>query len=156
MKRYSFVAGLALAVLAILGLAGPAPAGDQVPFKGNLSGSVTRDNTPPPIHANVAATGTATQLGLFFLEIPHTVTPPTAHGFYHFTAANGDTLTAEFDGISNLVAPGILHIVETATIKGGTGRFAGASGSFTAERWYDMLAGTTVGSFEGTISSTGN
>jgi hypothetical protein len=83
------------------------------------------------------------------------VTPPTASGFYYFVAANGDTLTAEFDGVSTPVAPGFLYIVETATITGGTGRFAGATGSFTVERLYDTLAGTTVGSFEGTISSPG-
>ena len=37
----------------------------------------------------------------------------------------------------------------------GTGRFAGATGSFLAERLYDTVDGTTTGSFEGTISSTG-
>jgi hypothetical protein len=46
----------------------------------------------------------------------------------------------------------VLYIEETATITGGTGRFAGATGSFTAERLYDMVAGTTIGSFEGTIA----
>jgi hypothetical protein len=41
---------------------------------------------------------------------------------------------------------------DTATIKGGTGRFAGATGGFIAERVVDTAAGTTTGSFEGTIS----
>jgi hypothetical protein len=36
MKRHSSTASLALAVLAILGLAGPSAAGEQVPFKGSL------------------------------------------------------------------------------------------------------------------------
>jgi hypothetical protein len=116
---------------------------------------VTRSDPPPPIHVNVIATGTATQLGLFSLEIPHVVTPPNGHGFYDFVAANGDTLTAEFNGVSALVAPGLLYIVETATITGGTGRFAGATGSFVCERLYDIAAGTTIGSFEGTISRPG-
>ena len=44
---------------------------------------------------------------------------------------------------------------QTATITGGTGRFEGATGSFTAERLYDTVAGTTTGSFQGTISSPG-
>ena len=51
--------------------------------------------------------------------------------------------------------PGVLYIVETATITGGTGRFADATGSFTIERYYDTAAGTTTGSFEGTISPPG-
>jgi hypothetical protein len=74
-------------------------------------------------------------------------------GSYEFTAANGDTVYAEFTGIATPTAvPGVLYIEETATITGGTGRFAGATGSFTAERLYDMVAGTTIGSFEGTIA----
>ena len=48
--------------------------------------------------------------------------------------------------------PGFLVIVETATITGGTGRFAGATGSFVVERLYDIVGGTTIGSFDGTIS----
>ena len=49
----------------------------------------------------------------------------------------------------------MLEIVEDATITGGTGRFAGATGSFTCERLYDTIEGTTTGSFEGTISTVG-
>ena len=81
----------------------------------------------------------------------------TAIGTYEFTAANGDMLFAEFTGHATPTAtPGVLYIEETATITGGTGRFAGATGSFTTERWYDTIAGTTFGSFEGTISSPGS
>jgi hypothetical protein len=53
---------------------------------------------------------------------------------YEFTAANGDTLRAGFTGQASLTAPGVLTSVDTATISGGTGRFASASGNFTAER----------------------
>jgi hypothetical protein len=44
------------------------------------------------------------------------------------TAANGDTLTADFTGEAQ-VGP-IISILEHATITGGTGRFAGAAGNF--------------------------
>jgi hypothetical protein len=50
---------------------------------------------------------------------------------------------------------GVISITETATITGGTGRFEGATGSFTSERSYDTLLGTSTGSFKGTISSPG-
>jgi hypothetical protein len=155
MNRYSSAASLVLAVVSVLGLARPVAAGEQVPFKGSLEGTVTRSLPPPPISVLVEAEGTATQLGLFTLEIPHVVTPPIGSGFYDFVAANGDTLTAEFNGVSAPVAPGFLYIVETATITGGTGRFAGATGSFVCERLYDIAAGTTIGYFEGTISRPG-
>jgi hypothetical protein len=158
MKRHSSAAILVLAVLAVLGLAGPAAAGEQVPFKGSLDGVVTITPDQPFLSVLVDATGNATQLGHFTLAIPHTANPTngTATGSYEFTAANGDTLSADFTGQATPTAtPGVLYIEETATITGGTGRFRGATGSFTVERWFDTVAGTTIGSFDGTISSPG-
>ena len=79
-------------------------------------------------------------------------TPATAVGTFEFTAANGDTLRASFTGLGTPTAtPGIASIVETATITGGTGRFAGATGSFIVERIVDLINLQTTGSFEGTI-----
>jgi hypothetical protein len=130
--------------------------GEQVPFKGRLEGVVTVTPVDPPIFSVlVNGTGNATQLGEFTVAIPHLVNRATrtATGSYHFVAANGDTLSADFSGQSTpTVTPGVLSIVETATITGGTGRFAGATGGFTCERLFDAVAGTTVGSFNGTIS----
>ena len=160
MKRFSSVAGLALAVVSVLGLAAPVAAGELVPFQGRLEGDVTRtpvDETH--VLVDIEAEGTATQLGHFTLEVPHLVntTTRTATGYYVFTAANGDTLTAEFRGRAGPSGiPGVVRIVEEATITGGTGRFEGATGSFTAVRLYDPVAGTTIGSFEGTISTPGS
>ena len=157
MKSYRSVAGFALAVVAVLGLAGPTLAGDQVPFKGSLEGDVTITPLAPPfVSVLVEATGNATHLGKFTLEVPHVVNRAnlTAIGSYEFTAANGDTVFAEFTGIATPTSvPGVLYIEETATITGGTGRFAGATGSFLSERWFDTVNLTTSGSFEGTISS---
>ena len=157
MKRFSSATIVALAVLAVLGLAGPVAAGDPVPFKGTLEGDVTVTGAPPILSVLVEGAGTATHLGRFTVDIPHLVDvrTRTAAGSYEFTAANGDTLTAHFTGTATPTAtPGVLYIEETATITGGTGRFAGATGSFTVERLYDTVAGTTTGSFEGTISAS--
>ena len=162
MKRHSFRASLALAALAVTAIAGPLAAAEQVPFKGSLDGVVTVTPVPggPPttVDVLVEGTGNATQLGQFTLTIPHRVdrATRTASGSYHFTAANGDTLSADFTGQSMPTATlGVISIAETATITGGTGRFDGATGSFTSERSYDTLLGTTTGSFKGTISSPG-
>jgi hypothetical protein len=156
MNRYRLAVGLVLAALGAPALAGPAAAGDQVPFKGSLGGEVTVTPLAPPfLGVDVEAAGQATQLGRFTLDVPHVVDPATrtAVGTYEFTAANGDKVYAEFTGTATPTAtPGVLYIEETATITGGTGRFAGATGGFTGERLYDTVAGTTVGSFEGTIS----
>jgi hypothetical protein len=150
----------AVAALAVLCLAGHVAAGDPVPFKGGLEGDVTVTPLAPPfVSVLVEATGNATQLGQFTLDIPHVVNRAnhTAIGSYEFTAANGDTLFANFTGTATPTAtPGVLYIEETATITGGTGRFAGATGSFICERLFDTVAGTTIGSFDGTISVPGN
>jgi len=132
-------------------------AGEQVPFKGSLEGDVTVTRLAPPlVMMDVEAAGNATHLGKFTLDIPHVVNRATwtAIGSYEFTAANGDKVYAEFTGTATPTAmPGVLYIEETATITVGTGRFAGATGSFTVERLYDTVVGTTEGSFEGTISA---
>ena len=130
----------------------------EVPFKGRLEGTATiTPGTPPFLSVSIEGTGNATHLGRFTVEIPHVVntTNRTSTGTYEFTAANGDTLTAGFTGQATLTAPGVLSIVETATITGGTGRFADATGSFTVERLFNQVTGLTTGSFEGTISSPG-
>jgi hypothetical protein len=158
MNRYRSAVYLALTALGILLVARPVAAADQVPFRGNLQGLVTRAGAPPIVSVSVNGAGEAAQIGQFAVSIPHdvNVVTRTAAGDYLFVAANGDTLTATFTGASVPTAdPTVLAIVEHATITGGTGRFAGATGSFTSERLYDTIAGTTTGSFEGTITSPG-
>jgi hypothetical protein len=151
---------LTLVVLAVIGLAGPAVAGHLVPFKGRLEGVVTITPVNPPfiVDVLVSASGNATHLGRFTLAIPHQVNRATgtAIGTFQFTAANGDTLSADFSGQSMPTpTPGVIYIVETATITGGTGRFAGSTGSFTCERLFDTVNLNTIGSFDGRISSPG-
>jgi hypothetical protein len=148
-----------IAVGLILSIAGPVSAGDQVPFRGTMSGTATVSPIAPPIVSVLLQTsGRATQLGRFTLEAPHTVNQATltAVGTYVFTAADGSTLTASLAGSATLVAPGVLAISETGTITGGTGRFAGATGSFSTERTFFPAIGETYGSFEGWISTPGH
>ena len=87
-------AAFVLTALAVVGLARPAAAGNQVPFQGSLEGIVTHTPIDPVFDSVlVDATGIATQLGQFTLAIPHIVnhTNGTAVGTYEFTAANGAT-----------------------------------------------------------------
>ena len=57
MNRPKSTASLVLAVLAALGLAGPAAAGERVPFQGRLEGDVTRTPAPPLVLVDIEATG---------------------------------------------------------------------------------------------------
>jgi hypothetical protein len=142
----------------VLSLASPVAAGAQVPFKGSLAGTVIVTPLDPPFASVVIeATGNATHLGRFALVIPHQVNQAlrVGEGTYVFTAANGDTVTATFSGQGTVLAPGILSSTDVAVIIGGTGRFAGASGTFTAERIFHVATGAITGTFKGTITSPG-
>jgi hypothetical protein len=151
---------LALAVVSMLSFVAPVAAGDEVPLKGNLQGDVVHTAVSPTVDSvTITAAGNVAQLGRATITSTHLVdrVARMAVGTYEFTAANGDTVRAEFTGRATPTAtPGVLAIVENATITGGTGRFAGATGSFTIERLYDQVAGVTAGTIEGTISSPGS
>jgi hypothetical protein len=139
------------------GTQGTSGAAQSLPFNGSLEGTQTVTPLDPPFAlVEGTATGTATYLGRFEVAFPHTVNFATASGVgtYTFTAVNGDTLTADFTGQAQRGTT-VTSIVEHATITGGTGRFAGATGSFIVQRVFDPATGATNGSFEGTISSPG-
>lgn len=164
MKYHMCRVQIVLVAIALFSVTGPAAAADAVPFKGDLEGSYTVTPVPPfpPQFFDVLVTaeGEATHLGRFTVVFPATVdvstVPSTAVGTYTFTAANGDTLVADSIGEAVVVAPGLLYIVDEATIVGGTGRLAGASGQFVVERLADQMTLTTVGSFEGTLCCFGD
>jgi hypothetical protein len=160
MKRFGSAATIALALVASLALVRSAVAGDRVPLNGSFEGTSTRTPLDPPFVQDViTASGEASHLGRFDMVATAVVNLPTrsAIGTYEFVAANGDTLTATFTGVSEPTAtPGVILITETATITGGTGRFAGASGTFVIERLFTPATGETTGSIQGTISSPGS
>jgi len=131
-----------------------------VPFKGRLEGVVTTLTPlqPPLMFVRVEGTGNATHLGRLTWVATLVANNATgqAVGSYQFTAANGDMLFTDFTGLGvPTETPGVLYIVDDVTITGGTGRFAGATGAFTFIHLYDIAAGITIGSFDGTISSPG-
>lgn len=139
----------------------PVPA--MLPFRGTLEGRhVSRTPLAPPVVSDrFEATGEATHLGRYEVVITATVDfgsrPVTGVGTYTFTAANGDRLVADHSGSSALVRPGTVLITEQAIIDPArsTGRFAGATGTFTVERLADAatgVGGATSGSFQGSIS----
>lgn len=131
----------------------PASHSHAVPLRGSLSGTVDFKQLDPSFaDVTIVANGTASHLGRFSLKMPHQVNLVTAsgEGTMTFTGANGDQLTATFTGHADTSAP-VFVITEHATVTGGTGRFAGASGSFDLQRLYDTAANTTTGTFDGEV-----
>jgi hypothetical protein len=126
----------------------PKAKGTARPFK--ASGIVTYAENHVDGSGNMEVAGTATHLGKFDSKA-NWVFDPTTWTLYvwaSFTAANGDTLQAEFPKWV-VYPPGVIADSGVATITGGTGRFAGASGSYVA-----TFAGANQEIFtvEGTIS----
>ncbi len=133
-----------------------AVAQQQLPFKGTLAGVETYQFEPPnTLVVNGTGSGNATDLGLFTVEYEITVDLATGVGpaAAHFVSANGDSLFCEGYGQATETAiPGVVMIVESYTVTGGTGRFAGAAGAFTVQRVVDLGTGVTSGRFEGDIT----
>jgi hypothetical protein len=80
---------------------------------------------------------------------------PVATGAWVLTAANGDQLFASTESRGEATEDGTDRVTVTATISGGTGGFAGATGSFTVVMigTHDVSTGTgsVSGSFEGRL-----
>ena len=148
-----------IALLLTPAFAGPKVAQKEIPFHGTIQTTETVTSIDFPIVFNSSiGSGNATHLGGFSwaLDVQINVSNPdftTATGTGVLTAANGDRLFTLFTASAiNTEAADVIFITEVHTITGGTGRFAGATGTFTREALSNLALGFSFGSFEGTIS----
>ena len=126
----------------------------ETPFKGSFQAVETHVVQFPKLTVAGSGTGNATHLGKFIMTYDAEVNllNRVGIGTVEFIAANGDRVFADLLGQSTLTAtPNLVSIVEVLTITGGTGRFAGATGSVNSTRLLDQVTGNTSGSFDGTI-----
>jgi hypothetical protein len=149
------------AMILTAALAVPAAAQKQVPFKGAMQGHDTDiGSTDTTVTVLTVGTGIGTLVGNFSFTQTVTVDVTTGHdtGSAQWFAANGDSISTSITGSGEPMATpdGIVFIItEVHTITGGTGRFAGAQGSFIVERLASGVTFLTSGSFHGTITSPG-
>jgi hypothetical protein len=143
----------------------PTQGGAELPFRGSftLATSAVTDCPPtcPPEILRITGTaeGTATQLGRFtatFVDNLNLATA-TSTGTFDFTAADGAQLFATTTGSEDqFIPPNVSHITIVAEIVGGTGRFAGATGTFTIHSisTIDFAGATSTGSasFDGQVN----
>jgi hypothetical protein len=151
MKTISLLA----AIFVIALFASPAVASEQVPFNGSWVSHETYDVQFPVMFVHGTATGYATQIGRYTATYEEQVDLLTGSsvGAITVVAANGDVIFATQTGQGDPTPdPDIFSIVEVSTITGGTGRFVGATGTFTIARLVDLTTGDSSGSFSGTIS----
>ena len=102
----------------------------------------------------ITGTGKGTPIGnSTFIAHDNTANFPLLTGSQTITAENGDQIFSTHSGSAK--GPdknGILLITLNNLITGGTGRFAGASGTFIANGKTNTVIGTGTVTFDGTIS----
>ena len=159
-KRISLMTAIFLTVA----LVSSAVEAGVIRINGTTAGSESGAPFPDPaegFYVNGSLTSTDTQLGPFtmfysvIVDFAFEGTPPGAPGASSLVvgdAANGDSiLTCSIGNNPGSCANGDLHLVETDTIIGGTGRYAGARGSFTTDQCSNLDTGETSGTISGTI-----
>jgi hypothetical protein len=127
-----------------------------VPFKGTILTTYQQFGQLPYQTAHVSGTGATTHLGRTTLEadvnIDFSGDPIMVHGEGTFTAANGDEFYTSYSGPFVENPDGTLTGDIDHVITGGTGRFAGISGSFSAKVVNDPATFTGRHVFDGQIS----
>ncbi len=151
MRAYPSVLGL----LVVLCTAVPAPAED-VPFKAVYAGqavSAVPTSEPGVLLVTTMGGGHSTLLGKYSMVAPHLTNLVTlaVEGEQHFTAANGDTLSAAFTGQFQVIDGGFLAASIACTITGGTGRLAGASGQYVFDIIFDPATLQDRATIRGTV-----
>ena len=159
-KRISLMTAIFLTVA----LVSSAVEAGVIRINGTIAGSESEVPFPDPaegFYVNGSVTSTDTELGPFtqFYSSPLVFAflgmPPEGNGASRLVvgdAANGDSiLTCFFGNGAGLCDNGDLHVGSTHTIIGGTGRYAGARGSFTTDQCSNLDTGETSGTISGTI-----
>ena len=142
------------ALLLTAALAGSAATEKELPFRGSIQGVEIAAVQFPLLFVDGSGSGIATHLGRFMLtyELEVDLLTHETFGSSVFTAANGDSLSTDITGLGAPTEnPDVASVVEVHTITGGTGRFAGATGTFIRTYFLDLVTGFTSGSFDGTI-----
>ena len=161
-KRISLMTAIFLTVV----LVSSAVEAGRIRINGTIAGSESYAPFPDPaegFYVNGSVTSTDTQLGPFteFYTAPVAFAFPAedtgASRLIVGDTANGDSiLTCSIGNNPGSCANGDFHLVETDTIIGGTGRYAGARGSFTMDRCLNSVTGETSGTISGTIVVRGH
>lgn len=138
-------------------IAAPAPTsvlaqGTRLAFNGTLQSKESYSTVSPTMYVTGNGAGESNQLGYFTMSyhVEQNLLDLSEVQSAHFASVNGDSLQAK--GIGQAIedrTPGMFNVIEIYTITGGTGRFAGASGTFTLKRLVSITAGVASSTFEG-------
>ncbi len=150
-----------LALLAALATTVPAAATTTRPMSGSFTGSVffAEPRCGDLLTVGFAGNGHATHLGNMSGGATNCTTfdlggasAPILDGEATFIAADGSAINVTYAGAQEAPVNGIAAYENTATVSGGTGRFADASGTWTIAGAIDFNTGTITGSLTGWLA----
>ena len=150
-----------MALLALVALAVPmrAAAADRVPLKATETGTfqLLGPCQTSGIIVDVTGSGHATHLGNFTTHYHECFDPATGavtDGSFTLTAANGDTILGTYGGqVSPTGDQTVFAYDDPGVITGGTGRFAGASGTVGTSGVVNLATGEYSGTITGSLSN---
>jgi hypothetical protein len=160
--RRGTVGSVGAVLLLAAALAGPVGADQRRPMHGGYTISVVPVEQrcgPNALTIGFEGVGIATHLGRmegsgsnctsFNLT---TEAVPIWNGLATFVAADGSSISMTYEGAQDAPVDGKATAANTFTIVSGTGRFEGATGSWTSSEVIDFTTGVDRGSFSGWIS----
>lgn len=130
--------------------------GNTLSVRGSLSGYGI-GVVEATLQATASGKGNASQIGGFSYALNASVdlTSGAGKGVFLLSFPNGDVIYGSFAGQGGPTStPNVGHIVENLTINGGTGRFQGATGSLTLDRFVDQSTLPAFESHSGTLTGT--
>jgi hypothetical protein len=158
----NFTISSALALVLVIAMAASVSAGNQRPMKGGYTIAVVPVEQrcgPNALTIGFEGVGIATHLGRmdgtgsnctsFNLA---TEAVPVWNGLATFVAADGSSVSATYEGAQDAPVDGTAGVVSIFSVVSGTGRFEGATGSWTSSGVLDFTTGSFRGTFSGWIS----
>ena len=158
----STVGSLGVVLLLAAALAGPVAADERRPMRGSYTigvSPVEQRCGPNALTIGFEGVGIATHLGRMEGTGSNCTTFDLTtsavsiwDGLATFVAADGSSISMIYEGAQGAPVDGRATAVSTFTVVSGTGRFEGATGSWTSSGVIDFATGQFGGSFSGWIS----
>lgn len=144
-----------VALLTVLSASAALAQPNSVSVFGSINGHAVAVVQGVTLQAAGGGTGDASHIGRFNYTMQATVNGPIGVGVFLLSFSNGDVIYGSFSGLGEpTITPNVFRLVETLTIKGGTGRFQGAAGSLTFDRLADVSELPNFDSHSGTVTGT--
>ena len=158
----SFAIAAVLSLITALTISAATLGADQRPMSGGFTVGVVPVEQrcgPGALTIGFEGAGIATHLGRFTGSGTNctsfdlaTQSVPIYDGIATFLAADGSTITTHYEGTQQAPVAGVATVEATHTVVGGTGRFAGASGTWPSSGTIDFTTGSSSATLSGWIT----